>query len=191
MYGILVVAWTSGTAAGSAVSGNTISNTNWEGIQSDVPVTITNNDISGGYNGIQLSNAASGSVVDGNNIHDNRYWGLSILDSVTDVTVENNQLSYNPYCGVIVQGDGEGSGILINCNEITGNGIFGVESKRTNSNVDATQNWWGDASGPYHSTNSGGNGDEVSDNVNFEPWSFTPDPCEAKTIGFWKTHGEC
>ena len=48
MYGILVVAWTGGTAAGGTVSGNTISNTNWEGIQSDVSVTVTNNDISGG-----------------------------------------------------------------------------------------------------------------------------------------------
>jgi hypothetical protein len=170
------------TDAQATISGNQISGGNMYGI------TITNNDISGGYNGIQLSNAASGSVVDGNNIHDNRYWGLSILASVTDVTVQNNQLSYNPYCGVIVWGDGEGSGIHINCNEITGNGIYGVESKRTTSNVDATQNWWGDVSGPTHSSNSGGNGDAVSDNVDFDPWSFTPDPCEAKTLGFWKNH---
>ncbi len=187
MYGILVVDWTDGTAAGSTVSGNTISNTNWEGIQSDVRVIITYNDISGGYNGIQLSNAASGSVIDSNNIHDNDGFGLSILDSVTDVIVKNNQLSYNPYCGVIVWGVGEGSGIHINCNEITGNG-FGVYSQRTTSDVDATQNWWGDTSGPTHSSNIGGSGDAVSDNVDYDPWSFTPDPCEPKTIGFWKNH---
>jgi len=107
---------------------------------------------------------------------------------VTDVTVQNNQLSYNPYCGVIVWGDGEGSRIHINCNEITGNGIYGVESKRTTSNVDATQNWWGDVSGPYHASNRLGTGDAVSDYVDFELWSFTPDPCEAKGLGFWKNH---
>jgi parallel beta-helix repeat protein len=185
MYGILVVDWTGGTAAGSTVSGNTISNTNWEGIQSDVPVIITNNDISGGYNGIQLSNAASGSVIDGNNIHDNDGFGLSILDSVTNAIVQNNQLANNPWCGVIVWGTGEGSGIHINCNEITGNG-FGVYSLRTTSDVDATQNWWGDASGP--SGEGLGSGDAVSTNVDFEPWSFTPDPCEPKTMGFWKNH---
>ena len=38
-------------------------------------------------------------------------------------------------------------------------------------NVDARNNWWGDASGPYHPTlNSGGLGDEVSNNVDFDPW---------------------
>jgi parallel beta-helix repeat protein len=177
MYGILVV----GGAAGSTVSSNTISNTNWEGIQSDVPVIITNNDISGGYNGIQLSNAASGSVIDGNNIHDNRFWGLSILNSVTDVTVQNNQLTNSPYCGVIVQGDGEGSGIHINFNNIAGNDIYGVESKRTNSDVDAENNWWGHASGPSgldgRTTKKGkeiGKGDAVSANVDWDPWLPQP-----------------
>jgi hypothetical protein len=37
--------------------------------------------------------------------------------------------------------------------------------------VDATDNWWGDASGPYHATlNPGGTGDPVTDNVDFDPW---------------------
>ena len=187
MYGILVVAWTGGTAAGSTVSGNTISDTKWEGIQSDVPVIITNNDISGGCTGIQLSEAASGSVIDGNNIHDNDGFGLSILDSVIDVMVQNNQLANNPWCGVIVWGDDAGYEIHINCNEITGNG-YGVWSGRTNSYVDATQNWWGDTSGP--SGEGPGTGDAVSTNVDYDPWSFTPDPCEAKTLGFWKNHAD-
>ena len=174
MYGILVVAWTGGTAAGSTVSGNTISNPAYEGIQSDVPVAITYNDISGGYEGIQLSNAASGSVINGNNIHDNQYWGLSIR--VTDVTVENNQLTNNPYCGVIVWGDGEGSGIRINYNNITGNGIYGVESQRTASDVDATRNWWGHPGGPKRPAGNSGQisgpkaADQVSENVLYHPW---------------------
>jgi hypothetical protein len=37
--------------------------------------------------------------------------------------------------------------------------------------VDATKNWWGDASGPYHNlTNPGGMGLWVSDNVTFKPY---------------------
>jgi len=37
--------------------------------------------------------------------------------------------------------------------------------------LDARFNWWGDASGPYHPTlNPLGQGDEVSDGVDFDPW---------------------
>jgi hypothetical protein len=37
--------------------------------------------------------------------------------------------------------------------------------------ISAENNWWGDASGPYHPTlNPSGLGDEVSDDVDFEPW---------------------
>ncbi len=37
--------------------------------------------------------------------------------------------------------------------------------------VDASSNWWGHASGPYHADfNPGGQGDRVGDNINFEPW---------------------
>ncbi len=174
-YGILLV----GSAAGSTVSGNTISNTTNEGIQSDVQVTITDNDISDAYQGIQLSSAASGSMIDGNNIHDNQYWGLSIQPSVTTATVTNNQFTNNPYCGVVVWGDGEGSGININFNNITGNGIYGVESKRSDSSVDATNNWWGDKRGPSRALgNAKGHdkvkGDKVSPYVKFAHWLRAP-----------------
>ncbi len=37
--------------------------------------------------------------------------------------------------------------------------------------VDATGNWWGDATGPYHATlNPGGAGSEVSDHIDFDPY---------------------
>ena len=36
-------------------------------------------------------------------------------------------------------------------------------------------NWWGDASGPYHpDTNPEGQGNEVSDNVDYYPWLLAP-----------------
>jgi parallel beta-helix repeat protein len=166
-------------AAGSVVSDNTIMNPAYEGINAIEQVTISGNDISGGYNGIQIW--ASGTVVDGNNIHDNDYWGLSIQNSVNDATVENNQLTNNPYCGVTVWGDGQGSGIHINYNNISGNGIYGVESFRTESDVDAQKNWWGHASGPsgdYGRTNNKGKvigkGDAVSANVAWDPWLPQP-----------------
>ncbi|MEN9614109.1 MAG: hypothetical protein RLZZ347_416, partial [Candidatus Parcubacteria bacterium] len=42
--------------------------------------------------------------------------------------------------------------------------------------VSALHNWWGDATGPYHPTlNPSGQGGEVSDGVDFDPW-LTYDP---------------
>ncbi len=178
-YGIQVY-WGAG---GSMISGNTIFGTSADGINAIESVTITNNDISGSYQGIQIW-AAMGTLIDGNNIHDNTYWGLSIQYGVTNATVENNQFTNNPYTGVTVWGDGDGSGIHINFNNITGNGTWGgVESKRTTSNVDATCNWWDDVSGP--SGSGSGSGDAVSDYVDFEPWLLSEAPDGSCYAGFF------
>jgi len=43
--------------------------------------------------------------------------------------------------------------------------------------LDATLNWWGDASGPYHAVdNADGTGSVVDDNVDFAPWYFLDEP---------------
>ena len=153
-------------AGGSTMSGNTVSSITAEAFRIFAQAAITNNDISGGYSGIGVW--ADGTVIDGNNIHDNQYRGLSIESGVTDATVTNNRITNHLYCGVTVWGDGEGSGININFNNITGNGIYGVESQRTISDVDAEKNWWGDCSGPNGA--GPGSGDSVSTNVDYEPW---------------------
>ena len=38
------------------------------------------------------------------------------------------------------------------------------------STLDGSAKWWGDATGPAHSSNSLGTGNAVSDNVTFRPW---------------------
>ncbi len=42
--------------------------------------------------------------------------------------------------------------------------------------VPATNNWWGDPSGPTHPSNPDGTGQPVSDNVTFTPWLQCPPP---------------
>ena len=57
-------------------------------------------------------------------------------------------------------------------NTIAGNATYGVLSEIDPIQVNAQNNWWGQASGPHHPTlNPGGLGDEISGNVNFAPWS--------------------
>ena len=63
----------------------------------------------------------------------------------------------------------------IDHNAIQNNGSYGVYNSTANY-IDAINNYWGDASGPYHSTqNLHGTGNRVSDNVNFKPF-LTEDP---------------
>jgi hypothetical protein len=59
-------------------------------------------------------------------------------------------------------------------NDISGNGVFGLDNGGTGT-LNATCNWWGASSGPYHPTaNPDGQGDDVSDNVVFTPWVAPP-----------------
>jgi len=71
--------------------------------------------------------------------------------------------------GIKVEGENS-AGNKINWNDIEGNNGVGCDVG-VPTQVNATYNWWGDASGPYHPTlNPQGKGDRVSDNVLFEPW---------------------
>ena len=64
-----------------------------------------------------------------------------------------------------------GSNLVINHSNITDNVDYGVRNPHPDFTVIAENNWWGDASGPYHPTlNPGGLGDTVSDYVDFTPW---------------------
>jgi hypothetical protein len=74
------------------------------------------------------------------------------------------------------------SGTEIHLNNIIGNTVYGVKSSKwydagevLAEEVDATLNWWGDATGPAHESNPHTTpmGDSVSDNVVFTPWYAT------------------
>ena len=73
------------------------------------------------------------------------------------------------------QGGGSGihltinaSGNIIQCNNIGGNSPYGVYNENNTEDVDATDNWWGDASGP--SGEGPGTGDVVSEDVDYGSW---------------------
>jgi len=75
------------------------------------------------------------------------------------------------------------SGTQIHYNKIVGNsegvvsGIWGSDRGDIYpEQVDAITNWWGYPSGPYYLSNLDGEGDTVSDNVDYRPWC-TEDTC--------------
>ncbi|WP_372947734.1 right-handed parallel beta-helix repeat-containing protein, partial [Mariniphaga sp.] len=86
--------------------------------------------------------------------------------TIIDNTINN--LDYGIYLPANLENVGA---IDINSNSISGNSEYGVYNAATTT-VDASPNWWGDPTGPNHATNPCGEGNAVSDNVEFDPWYF-------------------
>ena len=96
-------------------------------------------------------------LITGNTIQNSGDSGINIAKFVIEtknVGIHYNNLIGSQNFGVVINYDGQDVG------EVT---------------ADATNNWWGDASGPYHAIlNPDGSGDVVSDNVDFVPWLTAP-----------------
>jgi hypothetical protein len=116
-------------------------------------------------------------------------WGISVEagygdDNVTAVVDSNTVSGFGTGIGFFLCETDCGAGLFNSMdshyNEITGN-TMGMSSNVSALMVDARNNWWGHTSGPYHPTsNSTGQGDEVSDYILFDPWiqpgvSVSPD----------------
>lgn len=80
------------------------------------------------------------------------------------VNIRGSTIVDNDQAGIWVCDD---SIVEAHFDNIAGNTDYGVRNDGGET-VDATYNWWGDDSGP--SGFGPGDGDAVSDNVNFEPW---------------------
>jgi hypothetical protein len=89
------------------------------------------------------------------------YYGYSnATSSVHDCLIANNDYGIDLRSGAVPE---------INQNCIQQNKSWGLQNQTVNV-VDAEDNFWGEASGPRHSSNPGGQGDFVSDLVDFDPW---------------------
>ena len=110
-----------------------------------------------------------------NVIEDNAIDGIQIDGDDNEIlgnTISNNT---GAMCGIRLTASTEGN--IINFNNITGNtdsDSVGVYNEAAGE-VDVENNWWGDKSGPYYDPdNLDGLGDEVSGNVDYDPWLGAP-----------------
>jgi parallel beta-helix repeat protein len=171
MEGIFIVNYSTPTMKNMTVSGNTVLDTRDVGVYLLLvdDSEVSSNAISSSGIGLYLADS-SDIVAELNTISDNGD-GVVVDGESNDDTFTNNKINDNTNTGVTVAPYVvDPSGLVFRLNQIAGNGTYGIDNT-TGNVVDALSNWWGHATGPYHpTTNPFGQGNEVSDNVLFDPW---------------------
>ncbi|MBA7677035.1 hypothetical protein ES703_85283 [subsurface metagenome] len=183
----------------NTITGNTINGNSGNGInlKFDDDDVVTSNIITNNTGpGITLRGVTN-STVENNNISGHRSLdtfppdhsviggkgsGIHIFFASKDNTIRFNDISDNNF-GILIRTKKDKlqpSDNSINFNNIVGNIYYGILNTLVDSTyrVDATDNWWGHASGPSGLVEdpdtleiANGSGDKVSENVNFYPWS--------------------
>ena len=135
-------------------------------------VTVKDNEISNWLSGVYI-NPSSNLLFDGNYIHGNTA-GIG-SDGISNMTVQNNNFTNNSSEG---WGAGTvGANVQGHNNNFVGNGA-GINNYGGQV-IDATNNWWGDPTGPEDLSddtalggwyNPLGQGDPVSDLVKYDPY---------------------
>ena len=131
-------------------------------------VTIDTNTLSTNVTGNGNTSAAGGGVsfagvAEWTNL--SRIW-----EGFENITITNNRI-YGNTMGIVALVGNFTNAPEIHSNNISGNTRYGINNTLGNIDFNATNNWWGNITGPFHPTkNPGGIGDRVSDNVTFWPW---------------------
>jgi len=111
----------------------------------------------------------------GNEIYDSDRYGVFIgagsQQHFESIIIRENTITGNGWRGIGLYNILGCDTIAINFNNIHDNTPQGVWAEGCDATVDATMNWWGDISGPeQENTNPDGQGNAVSDNVDYQPW---------------------
>lgn len=162
----------------STVIGNTISQfpgSNGIGGSSNTQVLISGNTLSGNKKGVSFWGNTTFVTIEHNAISDSVANGIEIKGQ--DITITGNRIQNSGVDGIQIAKDAlTTERVTASGNCITGNIRFGLNvistlTKPVTMSVDALNNWWDSATGPFHAVlNPTGTGDAVSDLVNFIPW---------------------
>ncbi|HLI50516.1 MAG TPA: right-handed parallel beta-helix repeat-containing protein [Thermomicrobiaceae bacterium] len=153
---------------------------------------ITDNVITGaGGSAIYIGGGSTNITVSGNSVTGGTAKAINVANDFGDganssITITGNTLKNNAY-GIYVGATALSGTIEAHTNAIAGNTQFGVANYSDNL-VDAANNWWGSASGPYYdnpnlpdacglnTNNPHGKGNGVTPCVKFAPWLGMPTP---------------
>jgi hypothetical protein len=98
------------------------------------------------------------------------YHGAAIRLNTVSPTIVNVLFKTN-YRGLELL---SGARPSLTCNEFIANQDYGMYNNQPATLVTAEGQWWGNVSGPNHTSNPEGTGDRVSDGIDFIPWALAP-----------------
>jgi hypothetical protein len=143
-------------------------------------------------NGIEVTDASqvliTGSTISGNNGHDGgssssgvlAYTGVDTstspptVDGSPTVTLVGNSITGNAIGLNVGLDTGDNATLNAQFNNIAGNNV-GADGTASAVGINAPNNWWGDASGPFNvGTNKDGLGNPVTSNVTYQPFLTGP-----------------
>ena len=200
-YGIIVGSEATGTIIrgnliGVDATGNAglrqIHNIKLNGTSANIGDSTTpgNNVISGADVGVYLT-GSTGSTIYGNRIgvgafgmaHVGNGWGI-VLSGTSSSTIARNWIGFNNYDGLMLYPAATVNALSThNC--FTSDTSYGVESLNIGTSAPFSNNWWGSSTGPTHSGNPGGTGDDVTDYVNYAGFrTSAPAACQHPTADF-------
>jgi hypothetical protein len=121
---------------------------------------------------IEAVQRGTGLEVTDNKIVGKNGTGVGIQLKATNTTISKNDIRNNA-TGILVH---KAAGSKANNNNIARNESFGVDASALapGEEFDATNNWWGEPSGPKAVDNPGGIGDRVSQKVKYKPFAGEP-----------------
>ncbi len=157
-----------------------------------VLVTITANTVTGGLinDAVSLAGHGHGLLVGQNIVDGNAGRGIHLSDIPTALltpTLVENQITNN---GLGIDVGSDASAIRIVQNNIEDN-LVGLRNIATDGVLDATLNWWGSQTGPFHPTERpAGLGDSIDDILGLDT-DFVEFLCAPAPAGFPSVGGLC
>lgn len=137
----------------SLIEGNMIRDFSGEGVG-----------ISGQFLNTEIKNNRMSGYSDGAGLSFESHYGRDLSENVT---VEDNTFTENNLGIYVFDTQTTLTGITVNFNNFGDNSLYGVWNQGGQT-LNATKNWWGDASGP--SGVGPGDGDDISTKVLYSPW---------------------
>jgi len=167
---------------GATISGNAAAGFPWDALAGSnlTNIQVSGNTFTGQRKGVSFWGNTTFVTISNNTLSNSTVNGIEIKGQ--DITITQNTITSSTAAGIVIDKHTLATErVAVHFNNISGNGTGMQVTAAVTQTVNAENNWWGAASGPYNATsNPTGTGNPVSDNsgnLDYDPWLTKPVNC--------------